>query len=135
MLDLHKWGSYNDRILIQNWQGLQWTLYFFTTIYFLCRVHKMSKKDPIENPDLTFQIAYYFFDTTFLVVLFLSFGRQAKMMMDVLDDLQMNNHQYYRRYRNAKKVFLSTNLHLAWPRVPCLQVYMYERTLDFVKEK
>ncbi|XP_035701200.1 uncharacterized protein LOC118433391 [Folsomia candida] len=83
--------------------GLQWTLYFFTTIYFLCRVHKMSKKDPIENPDLTFQIAYYFFDTTFLVVLFLSFGRQAKMMMDVLDDLQMNNHQYYRRYRNAKK--------------------------------
>lgn len=73
----------------------------------------MSKKDPIENPDLTFQIAYYFFDTTFLVVLFLSFGRQAKMMMDVLDDLQMNNHQYYRRYRNAKKVFLSTNLHLA----------------------
>lgn len=64
----------------------------------------MSKMDPIENPSLYFQVAYYFFDTTFLVVLFLSFGRQAKLVSKVFSDLQVNNNRFYKLSRNAAKV-------------------------------
>ncbi|OXA62918.1 uncharacterized protein LOC110863165 [Folsomia candida] len=82
---------------------LQWALYSCCTVYFLLRVQKMSEMDPIENPSLYFQVAYYFFDTTFLVALFLSFGRQAQKVMGVFRDLQTNNQKFYRDYRNAAK--------------------------------
>jgi hypothetical protein len=107
--------------------------------YFLMKVRQMLM-DKRTNPSMYFDIASYFFDTFFLIPMYLALGRKSRAIEEVFQELQQSPyardslHNGSSRVRksvslDSKPIFSSPPPSIIWTILPKLNICIFTNSL------